>query len=33
MALLRRCLAVLLCTVLLAGGTALTLAAILCLPP
>ena len=32
MALLRRCLAVLLCTVLLAGGTALTLAAILCLP-
>lgn len=32
MALLRRCLAVLLCTVLLAGGTALTLAAVLCLP-
>ena len=32
MALLRRCLAALLCTVLLAGGTALTLAAVLCLP-
>ena len=32
MALVRRCLAVLLCTVMLAGGTALTLAAVACLP-
>lgn len=32
MALVRRCLTVLLCTVVLAGGTALTLAAVACLP-